>query len=132
MIDEMAILLGGRGAEELVFGQAGTSAVDDLAQVGRIAHHMVTELGMSDVLGPIGYSPDADELGRLATFGEDTARTIDAETRRLVKQAQARADTALSASRMGLERIAAALLETETLDAAQIKRLVAAPAGSLA
>ena len=132
LIDEMAILLAGRAAEELVFGQAGTSAADDLAQVGRISHQMVTELGMSDLLGPIGYSPHADEYGRLATFGEDTARTIDAEVRRLVKQAQERADSALSASRMALERLAAALLESETLDAAKIKELVAAPAGSLA
>jgi len=130
LIDEMAILLGGRAAEELVFGSGGTSAADDLARVGRIAHHMVRELGMSAILGPIGYSAEADDHGHVVTISEDTARTIDAEARRLVKEAQDRADAALSTSRMALERLTAALLESETLDAQQIKRLVGSPAGS--
>ncbi len=130
LVDEMAILLGGRAAEELVFGQAGTGASGDLAQVGRIAHHMVRELGMSEVLGPIGYAPDADEHGHRVTVSEETARMIDGEARRLVKQAQERADTALTRSRPALERLAAALLEAETLDAAHIKRLVGAPAAA--
>ena len=132
LIDEMAILLGGRAAEELVFGAAGTSASGDLAQVGRIAHHMVRELGMSTLLGPIGYAAHADDHGDVVTISEDTARTIDAEARRLVKEAQDRADAALSASRMALERLATALLESETVDAQHIKRLVGAPAGSAA
>ena len=132
LIDDMAVLLGGRCAEELVFGQSGTGAESDLAEVGRIAHHMVRELGMSDILGPIGYAPDADDYGRFVSYSEDTARTIDTEARRLVKVAQGRADAALAASRMALERIADALIESETLDAEQIRQLVAAPAGSLA
>ncbi|MDP1849422.1 MAG: AAA family ATPase [Solirubrobacteraceae bacterium] len=132
LIDEMAILLGGRAAEELVFGSGGTSAADDLARVGRIAHHMVRELGMSDLLGPIGYAADADDYGYVVTISEDTARTIDGEARRLVKEAQERADAVLSASRMALERLTAALLESETLDAQQIKSLVGSPAGSAA
>ena len=130
LLDEMAILLGGRGAEELVFGQAGTGASGDLAQVGRIAHHMVRELGMSELVGPIGYAPGADEHGHRVTVSEETARMIDAEARRLVKHAQERAGAVLTCSRPALERLAAALLEAETLDAAHIKRLVGAPAAA--
>ncbi len=130
LLDEMAILLGGRAAEELVFGQAGTGASGDLAQVGRIAHHMVRELGMSEVVGPIGYSPDADERGHLVAVSEETARMIDSEARRLVRGAQERADAVLARSRPALERLTAALLEAETLDAAHIKRLVGAPAAA--
>jgi ATP-dependent metalloprotease FtsH len=128
LLDEMAILLGGRGAEELVFGEAGELAASDLARVGRIAHHMVRELGMSDAVGPIGYAEDADEHGRVLTYSDDTARLIDAEARSLVQQAQERADAALAASRVTLERLADALLEAETLDAQEIGRLVGAPA----
>jgi cell division protease FtsH len=130
LIDEMAVLLGGRAAEELVFGHAGTSASSDLTRVGRIAHYMVRELGMSDILGPIGYAETPDDDGHVVTFSEDTARTIDAEARRLVKEAQERAETTLSSSRLLLERLSAALLESETLDAQQIRRLVGSPAAS--
>ncbi len=128
LIDEMAVLLGGRAAEELVLGQAGSGAAGDLAQVGRIAHHMVRELGMSTALGGIGYAADADEHGHVVSYSDDTARTIDAEARKLVREAQDRADAALTASRGLLERVAAALLEAETLNTAQIERLVGEPA----
>jgi len=127
LVDEMAILLGGRGAEELIFGQAGSSASGDLAQVGRIAHHMVRELGMSKVLGPIAYAGDGDEHGRVVSISDDTARTIDTEARRLVQEAQERAYAALTASRTALERLAGTLLEAETLDAQQIEQLVGEP-----
>ncbi len=127
LIDDMAILLGGRAAERLVFGDAGSSAGDDVARVGQIAHHMVRELAMSDTLGPIGYAENGDERGHVVTYSEDTARTIDLEARRLVEEAQERADAALSASRVALERLAHALMEQETLDADQIKQLVGSP-----
>ncbi len=128
LIDEMAILLGGRGAEKLIIGQAGSAAASDLAQVGRVAHLMVSEWGMSDALGPIGYSAEADENGRTISYSEETARTIDAEARRLVGQAEARAREALGASRNALDRIALALLESETLSAREIEALAAEPA----
>ena len=127
MIDEMAILLGGRCAEELVFGQAGSSAHGDLAEVGRIAHHMVRELGMSDTLGPIGYPEDADDDGHMLTFSDDTARVIDAEARRLVDEARERASTVLRESRIALERMSAALLESETLTADEIEKILISP-----
>ncbi len=125
MIDEMAILLGGRGAEKLILGQAGSAAGDDLARVGHLAHRMVRELGMSDVLGPIGYGGD-NENGHVY-YSEETARTIDAEARKLVEQAEARGDEVLRASRQALESVARTLLEAETLTAQQIDE-IAGPA----
>ena len=127
MIDEMAILLGGRCAEQLVIGHAGSSALGDLAEVGRIAHHMVRELGMSDTLGPIGYPEEADANGHKLTYSDDTARVIDAEARKLVDEALARANTVLRSSREALERMATALLESETLSSAQIEEIVGKP-----
>jgi ATP-dependent metalloprotease FtsH len=124
MIDEMAILLGGRCAEQLVFGQAGSSAEGDLAAVGRIAHRMVRELGMSELVGPIGYAEEPDDDGRVVTFSDETARVIDAEARRLVEEAQERAESVLSKSRLALDRVATTLLEEETLTSAQIEQLV--------
>jgi ATP-dependent metalloprotease FtsH len=125
LIDEMAMLLGGRTAEQLVFGEVGSGASTDLAKVGHIAHTMVTEFGMSEVVGPIGYSGEPDESGRSIWYSDVTARTIDTEARRLVQQAEDRAEQALRAARPALDRLAAALLEAETLDADQIKRIVA-------
>ncbi|HEV2785733.1 MAG TPA: AAA family ATPase, partial [Solirubrobacteraceae bacterium] len=126
LIDEMAILLGGRTAEELVLGQPRTSAQNDLSQVGRIANQMVREYGMSEAVGPIGYSGD-DEDGYLL-ISDDTVRLIDIEARRLVSEAQDRALQALTTGRVALERLTAALLDAETLDAAQIKEIVGPPA----
>jgi cell division protease FtsH len=130
MIDEMAILLGGRGAEKLIFENASSSSSGDLVRVGSIAHRMVRELGMSDVLGPMGYGQDGDEEGEIVTYSEETARTIDVEARRLVDQAEARADEILSASRDVLDRVARALLAAETLSAPEIEALAdESPAG---
>ncbi len=123
LIDEMAILLGGRGAEKVVLGQAGDTAMDDLSKVGNLARRMVREMGMSDVLGPIGYGQDAEANGHAVSYSEDTARTIDAEARKLVEQAEARADEVLRDSREALQRLATALLETETLSANEIEEL---------
>jgi cell division protease FtsH len=124
LIDEMAILLGGRCAEQLVAGHAGSSALGDLAAVGRIAHQMVRELGMSEQLGPIGYPEGADENGPPLTVSDDTARLIDAEARKLVDEAQGRAEAILRASRTALDELTTALLTSETLTAAQIETIV--------
>ena len=132
MIDQMAILLAGRAAEELVFGQAGSTAHGDLTAVGRIANLMVRELGMSDALGPIGYAEDPDDDGRVLTVSDDTARLIDAEARLLVDEAAERASVILRASRGALERIAEALLEAETLTSSEIEKLLSAPERSTA
>ncbi|MGH2919597.1 MAG: AAA family ATPase [Solirubrobacteraceae bacterium] len=125
LIDHMAILLGGRCAEEHVFGEAGSNAADDLAEVGRIAHKMVRELGMSDAIGAIGY-PD-NTVGRAAAYSDDTARLIDREVRTLIAEAAACADAILRGSRDSLQHLTDALLKSETLTAAQIEALADQP-----
>ena len=132
MIDEMAILLAGRCAEELIFGHAGSSAHGDLAEVGRIAHQMVRELGMSERVGPIGYPEEPDGDGHRVAYSDDTARVIDAEARLLVDEAYARATAVLRASRDALERMTSALLESETLTSAEIEKLMRRPERSTA
>ena len=128
MIDEMAMLLGGRCAEELVFGQASSTASSDIARVGDLALHMVRELGMSDIVGPIGYVMEDDRGSRRETnYSEETSRMIDAEARQLAKEAEERTMAILSARRAALDRLVDALLEAETLDSQQIKRLIGAP-----
>jgi cell division protease FtsH len=132
LIDRMAILLGGRCAEELVFGHAGSGAHGDIAAVGRLAHRMVRELGMSEALGPIGYPEDPDDDGHVLTVSDDTARVIDAEARVLADEGLARANAVLRSARDALERVASALLASETLTSRQIEELLRAPERSTA
>ena len=130
LIDEMAILLGGRGAEKLIFGEPSSGAASDVERVGRLARQMVQELGMSDAIGPIGYGAGAGANGHGVTYSEGTARTIDAEVHRLVDEAEQRTNEVLLRSRRALERVATALLESETLTAQQIELLAGDQAGA--
>jgi len=127
LLDEMAVLLGGRCAEQLVLGDAGSGVAGDLAAVGRIAHHMVRELGMSDRVGAIGYPTGADEHGPAPVVSDETARLIDVEARKLVDEALARAEAVLRSSRAELDELIAALLVSETLTSAQIEAIVGRP-----
>ncbi len=123
LIERMATLLGGRVAEQLIFGQVADGAANDLAQVGTIARRMVTVLGMSEVVGSLSY---ADENGHTNVhYSDETARLIDAEARRLVSEAEALANRVLSEQRMVLERVAEALLERETLTMDDVDRIAA-------
>jgi len=117
MLDHMAVGLGGRVAEQLVFGEPGSGSGSDLERVGEMARHMVRDLGMSDVAGPLGYG---------AAPSAESARLIDAEARRLAGEAEERARAVLAAARPELERVAQALLERETLSAADLDELVKA------
>ncbi len=113
LIERMATLLGGRAAEQLIFGEPSDGAANDLAQVGMIARRMVTVLGMSEVVGPLNYASETGHDG--VAYSEDTAQLIDAEARRLVSEAEELARQVLREDRVKLERVAEALLERETL-----------------
>jgi ATP-dependent metalloprotease FtsH len=130
LMEEMAVLLGGRSAEKLIFGETTSGAVGDLARVGELASRMVRELGMSDELGAIGYGEDAAPNGRPPHYSEQTARTIDAEARKLVGEAEQHADAVLRTSREALVRIAEALLKAEKLSSERIEELAAGAAGA--
>ena len=130
--NQMAVALGGRVAEELVYGEdeVTTGASNDLQQVARVARQMVTRFGMSDKLGPValGRSQGGMFLGRdIAAerdFSEDTAATIDKEVSTLVDAAYTRAVQVLSDNRALLDELAEMLVEMETVDAEQLQELL--------
>lgn len=128
--NKMAVLLGGRAAEWVVFHHLSTGAADDLVKVTDIARAMVTRYGMSEKLGHVALDKESQSFlspsGPLAapaehTYGEKTADAIDAEVRAIVDAAFERAVDLLSARRDLLERTAKKLLAKETLDEADLK-----------
>ncbi len=124
--DSMAMCLGGRTAEELVFSEPTTGAENDIEKVTYIARAMVTEYGMSDALGPrqLGQSGGevflGREFGHQANYSEEVAAAIDREIRRLVDEAHARARAVLTHHRASLDRMAQDLVEKETLAALEL------------
>ena len=131
--NQMAVALGGRLAEELVYGEeeVTTGASNDLQQVARVARQMVTRFGMSDRLGPVALGRQQGNmfLGRdIAAerdFSEETAATIDDEVRNLVDQAYRRAKAVLVQNRHVLDQLATMLIEKETVDADELQELLA-------
>lgn len=110
LLARMATTLAGRAAEELVLGQPAAASSPELAQAEALAHHMVCQLGMSE-LGVLAYPPG---VGGQARYSELTAQRIDAEKHRLVTQAYEQARTTLTAHRQRLDELAEALLAQET------------------
>ncbi len=131
LMERMATLLGGRTAEELVFGEPGDGAGSDLASVGEIARRMVSRLGMSKVVGAINYAEEVGPDGRPA-HSEETARLIDSEARRLVEEAGEMARRVLADSRAALDRVAEALMERETLTLEEVEEIARSAPGSAA
>jgi cell division protease FtsH len=129
-LNEVAILMGGRIAEELVFGQQTTGAGNDIEVATDLARKMVCEWGMSDKMGPLafGKKEEAIFLGReLAThqdYSEQTAQEIDQEVKHIVMEQYARARRLLEDNRHLLEKLALALLEYEVLDGDEIDKIL--------
>jgi cell division protease FtsH len=123
----IAMALGGRVAEEQVFGEITTGAQDDIKRATRIARAMICELGMSDQMGPVAYG-DHDEnvfLGREFAskrddYSEETAREIDVEIKSIVETQYNRVREVIRGHRDQLDRLAKALLDRETLDSEEI------------
>ena len=130
--NQMAVALGGRVAEEIVYGEeeVTTGASNDLQQVANVARQMITKFGMSDKIGPValGQSQGGMFLGRdMSTtrdFSEDTAATIDVEVSELVDTAYKRATKVLSDNRSVLDEMASMLIERETIDTEDIQDLL--------
>lgn len=130
--NQMAVALGGRIAEEIVFGEeeVTTGASNDLQQVARVARQMVTRFGMSDRLGPVALGRQQGNmfLGRDINserdFSEETAAAIDDEVRNLVEQAYRRAKQVLAENRSVLDRLSEMLVEKETVDAEELQQLL--------
>ena len=131
--NQMAVALGGRLAEEIVFGEeeVTTGASNDLQQVARVARQMVTRFGMSDRLGTVALGRQQGNmfLGRDIVaerdFSEETAAMIDEEVRQLVDVAYRRAKEVLTSNRHVLDQLAQMLVEKETVDAEELQELLA-------
>ncbi len=124
LLDRIAVLLGGRVAEEIVFDEISTGAQNDLSRVSDITRSMVMEYGMSETLGPIAYENRAPNmLGSRARFdmerpehSEETRQEIDREVRRIVDESQERVRALLTKERDALDAIATRLLENEVIE----------------
>jgi cell division protease FtsH len=130
LLDKITGLLGGRVAEEIVFGEVSTGAHNDFQRATGIARKMVTEFGMSDKLGPMQFGQAQGQvfLGRdlnnEQNYSDKIAYEIDIEIQTIIKESYARAKKLLTENRDKLDIIANTLLEVETLDAEQIKHLI--------
>jgi cell division protease FtsH len=133
LLDRLDVYLGGRVAEELVFGDVSTGAQNDLQMATGLARHMVTQYGMSARLGLVSYEqgPAAPAwpgpLAEHPAYSERTARTIDAEISALLGAARQRVLDTLAAKRGLLDALARALLDKETVDRAALDALLAGP-----
>jgi cell division protease FtsH len=128
--NKMAVLLGGRAAEHVVFGEISTGAADDLARVTDIASAMVLRYGMSEALGNVAYDRDrapflqgVPSIPEVRAFGEDTARAVDGAVRALVDTGFTRAVTILERNRSLLDSAAEQLLKSETLNQVEIEAM---------
>ncbi|GAA3394946.1 ATP-dependent zinc metalloprotease FtsH [Cryptosporangium minutisporangium] len=133
LLDQLAVRSGGRAAELLVFDEASSGAADDLAVATALARRMVSELGLSPVLGPISCAPGArpesaaDEPWT-RPYAEATQQKIDDEVTRLLREAEARATALLRAHRPALDHLVADLIEHETVDGQAVATALAAVA----
>src|SRR5688500_8635944 len=131
LIDQLAMLLGGRVAEELVFQDPTTGASNDLERVSKIARKMVCEYGMSEKLGPMALGDKVDQpflgrdMGHNADYSEHVASEIDEEIRRLVDEAHQEAWEICSTYRVQLDSMVALLIEKETIEKSDVERLFA-------
>ena len=130
MLDEIAMAMAGRIAEELVSGDISTGASGDINQATHLARNMVCQWGMSDKVGMVQYGSDNDNvfLGRdfaaKKDYSEKTAQEIDEEVRRIITEAYNRSKQLIETNRDKLEMIANALLEYETLDGSQVEDII--------
>jgi cell division protease FtsH len=136
LMDRVAVLLGGRVAEDIVFNEISTGAGNDLERVTDLARRMVMEYGMSRELGPITYRgspaaqflPDADGAGPdQRRYSEETARTIDREVHGIVDGTYTRVREILEADREVLETLSQRLLEREVVDEAELREIMGLP-----
>jgi cell division protease FtsH len=130
LLNRVAIMLGGRAAEKVVFDELTSGAGDDLKKATELARRMVCQWGMSEKLGPVTFRQGerhpflGREIAEQKDFSEHTARLIDEEVQRITREMEAQAESVLRSNRQSLDKIADALLEQETLDNEEVDRLL--------
>ena len=136
LLNQLAVLLGGRSAEEIVFQEISTGAQNDLQRATDLARSMVAEYGMSEVLGPVAFKGRSrlrflDVPGiEPEPFAEETARQIDAEIKHLVVEAHTRASGILHERRAILDAVARQLMEREVVEGAEVRALIGQPSST--
>jgi len=135
--DSIGVALGGRLAEEIVFGHLSTGAQNDLVRVTELARKMAREWGMSERIGPMAWGSQGavflgEDLMHTRDYSDETARVIDEEVERILRDEESRVRKILEEHRVGLDAVARALLEHETIDGAEVSRLVDAAMGRTA
>ena len=130
LLSELSVAMGGRVAEELVFGRISTGAANDIKQATELAHNMVRNWGMSEALGPLSYGQQDEqiflgrEIAQHRDYSEETANLIDSEISRLVKESYQRAKDILKDNRDILDKLAEMLLEKETVMGKELDELI--------
>jgi len=134
LLDKLCVMLGGRVAEELIFGEASTGAQNDLQRAAIIARSMVTEYGMTEKFGPLTFEKERRPLfldiglpTGAKEYSEETAREIDQEIKRLVDGAYQKVQELLGANKDKLKVLAIALLEKETIEGEEIRKIIGLP-----
>ncbi len=129
ILDRLVVMFGGRIAEELVFKVVSTGAANDLMQATALARSMVREWGMSTEIGPMAWGSQnqvflGEDLMQTRDYSNDTARVIDEEVERILRDQQGRCREVLTKYRHGLDLVARALLEHETISGGEVQRLI--------
>src|SRR5262245_15077795 len=131
LLGQLAVLLGGRSAEEIAFGEISTGAQNDLQRATDIARAMVTEYGMSESLGAVNYDGhrgtkflDTPFMGERGNHSEDTAQKIDAEVMRIISEAHQEARRVLRERKAILDELSARLLEKEVIEGDELRALL--------
>jgi len=134
LLDKLCVMLGGRAAEELVFGEVSTGAQNDLQRAANIARSMVTEYGMTEKFGPLTFEKERRPLfldmglpSGSKEYSEDTAREIDQEVKRIVDDMHKKVRELLTGNQERLKTLAVALLEKETIEGGEIRTILGLP-----
>ena len=127
--DRLVVMMGGRMAEELIYDVMSTGGSNDLEQATGMARKMVREWGMSTRVGPMAWSSNnqvflGEDMMQSRDYSDDTARVIDEEVERILREAEETSRTLLRENREGLELVARALLEHETIPGSEVYRLI--------
>ncbi|MGC1455046.1 MAG: ATP-dependent zinc metalloprotease FtsH [Nitrospirota bacterium] len=134
LLDKLCVMLGGRVAEEIIFHEVSTGAQNDLQRAANIARSMVTEYGMTEKFGPLTFEKERRPLfldlglpSGAKEYSEDTAREIDQEVKRLVDDAYNKVRSLLSGNQDRLKTLTATLLEKETIEGGEIRKILGLP-----